>query len=119
MCTADLCAQTKVRLDCVRPETWAAAFRLVALVGRLEIIAACDGRHADRSFHYVGLALDLVPLGSDFARLATAARRDPAVGGVVLERTHVHVDLGDRVAGKRYVEVPGWRGFEWRAAYAR
>lgn len=114
VCTRDLCAQSKVRLDCVRPEMWAVAFRLVERVGRLAIIAGCDGRHAERSFHYTGRALDLQPLATSQAALAAAARSDPTVGGVIMEGTHVHVDVGDRAPGLRYVVAPGVRGFEPR-----
>lgn len=62
------------------------------------LTSATDGRHMRGSLHYVGAAVDIrLPEGVDATRVRVAL--ETALGGpdrdfdVVLEKTHIHVEL--------------------------
>jgi len=90
--------QPQVRgLTCLKPETLAMVKELIAAIGPIQITSTCGGRHARRSQHYLGKAIDFRPLTTSARRAAQAARAIEAVGGVgTYSNGLVHVDVGDR-----------------------
>ena len=66
-------------------------------VGRLEITSGCDGKHAPRSFHYSGQAVDFRPLDASQEAVVEVLQRLPEVGGIgTYPRKLVHADIGAR-----------------------
>lgn len=84
-------------LSCLKPETLAMIRELTAKIGPIQITSTCGGRHARRSQHYQGKAIDFRPLKVSMRTAARAARAMDSVGGVGTYRNGlVHVDVGDR-----------------------
>ena len=101
-------------LSCLKPEALAMVRELTEKIGAIEITSTCGGRHARRSQHYSGNAIDFRPLQVSARAAAKAARSIANVGGVGTYRNGlVHADVGDRLAS--------WhgRGKRSRVAYNR
>jgi uncharacterized protein YcbK (DUF882 family) len=101
-------------LSCLKPETLAMIRELTERIGAIQITSTCGGRHARRSQHYSGNAIDFRPLHVSARVAARAARAIGHVGGVGTYRSGlVHADVGDRLAS--------WhgRGKRSRVAYNR
>jgi hypothetical protein len=81
-CEGNFCYQKKVRASCLKPGVWDMLNKLVARIGRLEITSACDGKHARRSYHYVGQAVDFRPMQATPRQAVAALRTMPEVGGM-------------------------------------
>ena len=81
-CDGSFCYQKKARVSCLKPSTWDMMRKIAARAGRIEITSACDGKHARRSYHYVGQAVDFRPMQTS-ARVALGLLRGMAeVGGI-------------------------------------
>ena len=84
-------------LGCLKPETLAMVKELIAKIGPIQITSTCGGRHARRSQHYVGKAIDFRPLATSARKAASAAKQIEAVGGVgTYSNGLVQVDVGER-----------------------
>lgn len=84
-------------LNCLKPETLTMIKDLIATIGPIQITSTCGGRHARRSQHYLGKAIDFRPLATSPRKAAKAARSIESVGGVgTYSNGLVHVDVGDR-----------------------
>lgn len=84
-------------LSCLKPATLAMVKELIAAIGPIQITSTCGGRHARRSQHYLGKAIDFRPLTTSARRAAKAARAIESVGGVgTYSNGLVHVDVGER-----------------------
>lgn len=82
---------------CLKRETLAMIDELVAKIGPIQITSTCGGRHARRSQHYSGKAIDFRPLATSARKAAAAARSLESVGGVgTYSNGLVHADVGDR-----------------------
>lgn len=82
---------------CLKRETLAMIDELVAKIGPIQITSTCGGRHARRSQHYSGKAIDFRPLATSPRKAAAAARSLESVGGVgTYSNGLVHVDVGER-----------------------
>lgn len=69
--------------------------------GGITITSALDGTHSASSWHYYGLAVDLRTFYFSAARkLKVAERLRAALPGydVVVEKTHIHVEIGNDLA---------------------
>ena len=72
---------------------------LVDQIGPIRITSTCGGRHARRSQHYRGNAIDFRPLAVSRRAAVAAARRLGSTGGVgSYSNGIVHVDVGAREA---------------------
>jgi hypothetical protein len=126
-CDGNFCYQKKARVSCFRPEIWSVLHKIVARVGRIEITSGCDGKHATRSFHYVGQAVDFRPMQVSQKTILAVLRSMPEVGGIGAYSTgFVHADVGARKAAwfghrrSRYASAKGRRLVAAaEAAYAR
>jgi uncharacterized protein YcbK (DUF882 family) len=85
-------------LSCLTSQARTMVHRLAEKIGPIEITSTCRGRHARRSQHYRGNAVDFRPKAVS-ARVAVAALRGlPEVGGVgSYGNGIVHADVGDLV----------------------
>jgi len=84
-------------LGCLKPKTLAMVRELIAKIGPIMITSTCGGRHARRSQHYVGKAIDFRPLATSARKAVAAAKQIEAAGGVgSYPNGVVHVDVGDR-----------------------
>lgn len=82
---------------CLKRETLAMIDQLVAKIGPIQITSTCGGRHARRSQHYRGKAIDFRPLATSPRKAAAAARSLESVGGVgTYSNGLVHADVGER-----------------------
>src|SRR5688500_18988596 len=96
-CEGSFCYQKKARVSCLRPEMWNVLHKVVARIGRIEITSACDGRHARRSFHYVGKAVDFRPMQVSSRTAHSVLRTMPEIGGIGTYTTgFLHADIGER-----------------------
>ena len=109
-------------LACLKPEALAMIKELVAQIGPIQITSTCGGRHARRSQHYRGNAIDFRPLATSPRKAAAAARALASVGGVgSYSNGLVHADIGERELSwyghkrSRYASV-GKRGHYTRLA---
>jgi uncharacterized protein YcbK (DUF882 family) len=83
--------------SCLKPETLAMISELVAKIGPIQITSTCGGRHARRSQHYSGKAIDFRPLAASTRAAVAAAKALDATGGVgSYPGGLVHVDVGER-----------------------
>jgi uncharacterized protein YcbK (DUF882 family) len=97
---------------CLKPETLAMIDQLIAKIGPIQITSTCGGRHARRSQHYLGKAIDFRPLNTTPRRAAAAARELDSVGGVgSYSNGLVHVDVGERELS--------WYGHKRKRRYAQ
>lgn len=112
-CEGNFCYQKKTRVNCLRPGVWDVLNKVVARVGRLEITSACDGKHASRSFHYSGQAVDFRAMQATQRAVVAVLRTLPEVGGIgTYARSLVHADIG----GRKFA----WHGQQTgRVRYAR
>lgn len=102
-------------LSCLRPATLAMIKELVAKIGPIQITSTCGGRHARRSQHYSGNAIDFRPLATTARRAVAAAKTLSNRGGIgSYPNGIVHVDVGLREAtwyghkrstGRRYTRI--------------
>jgi hypothetical protein len=84
-------------VDCLKAGVWRVLEIVAAEVGRLEITSGCDGKHAPRSFHYSGQAVDFRPLDASQEAVVAVLQRLPEVGGIgTYARKLVHADIGAR-----------------------
>ena len=61
--TGSISLQPQVKgLGCLRSETRAMVRSLVSRIGPIQITSTCGGRHASRSQHYRGKAIDFRPI---------------------------------------------------------
>jgi hypothetical protein len=81
-CEGDFCYQKKARTSCLKPEVWSILHKVAARVGRLEITSGCDGKHAKRSYHYSGRAVDFRPMQASASATLGVLRGMPEVGGI-------------------------------------
>ena len=96
-CEGSFCYQKKARVNCLRPGVWRVLDIVAARVGRLEITSACDGKHAPRSFHYNGQAVDFRAMDASQQAVVAVLRTLPEVGGIgTYTRNLVHADIGAR-----------------------
>ena len=105
-------------MSCLKPETLAMIGELVAKIGPIQITSTCGGRHARRSQHYSGKAIDFRPLATSARAAVAAAKALDSTGGVgSYPGGLVHVDVGEREfawyghkRGKRhYAQLAGRR----------
>lgn len=98
-------------LSCLKAETIAMIKELTDRIGPIQITSTCGGRHARRSQHYSGNAIDFRPRATSARKAAAVAKTLDNVGGVgTYSNGLVHVDVGDRQiswhgrkgAGRRY-----------------
>lgn len=89
--------QPQVRgLGCLKPEAIAMIKELTDKIGPIEITSTCGGRHAKRSQHYSGNAIDFRPRATSARKAAAVAKTLDNVGGVgTYSNGLVHVDVGD------------------------
>jgi uncharacterized protein YcbK (DUF882 family) len=94
-CHGNLCFQNKARVSCLKPAVWGILHQVAARVGPIEVTSGCDGKHARRSHHYTGGAVDFRPMRAS-SRLAVAVLRTlPEVGGIgTYSNGLVHADIG-------------------------
>jgi hypothetical protein len=93
-CEGNFCFQKKARVSCLKPDVWDMLNKLVARIGRLEITSACDGKHARRSYHYLGQAVDFRPMQATPREAVAALRSMPEVGGIGTYGTGLlHADI--------------------------
>ena len=98
-CKGNFCFQKKADVSCLKPGVWNVLNKVVARVGRLEITSACDGKHASRSFHYSGRAVDFRAINTSQRAVVAVLRKLPEVGGIgTYTRSLVHADIGGRKA---------------------
>jgi uncharacterized protein YcbK (DUF882 family) len=84
-------------LGCLKPETIAMVKELIAKIGPIQITSTCGGRHARRSQHYRGNAIDFRPLATSTRKAVAAAKALESTGGVgSYPNGIVHADVGDR-----------------------
>ena len=96
-CQGDLCFQNKARVSCLKPEVWSILHQITARIGRIEVTSGCDGRHARRSLHYTGQAVDFRPMASSTRAALAVLRSLPSVGGIgSYPNGLVHADVGER-----------------------
>ncbi|WP_181832729.1 DUF882 domain-containing protein [Bosea caraganae] len=70
---------------------------LVAKIGPIQITSTCGGRHARRSQHYSGNAVDFRPMATSARKAVAVAKALESTGGVgSYPNGVVHVDVGDR-----------------------
>ena len=81
-CDGNLCFQKKARVECLRPEVWAILHKVAEKIGRIEVASGCDGRHARRSYHYSGQAVDFRPMQASSRAAVAVLRGLPEVGGI-------------------------------------
>ncbi len=95
-CKGDLCFQSKARTSCLKPQVWNVLRSVAARVGPLEVTSGCDGRHARRSHHYSGRAVDFRPMRASSRSAIAVLRSLPQVGGVgSYSKGLVHADIGE------------------------
>jgi uncharacterized protein YcbK (DUF882 family) len=102
-------------LNCLRPEALSMIKELVGKIGPIQITSTCGGRHARRSQHYSGNAIDFRPLATSARRAVAAAKTLSNRGGIgSYPNGIVHVDVGMREAtwyghkrstGRRYTRI--------------
>jgi hypothetical protein len=97
--TGSISYQPQVKsLGCLRSETRAMVRHLVARIGPIQITSTCGGRHARRSQHYRGNAVDFRPRATSSRGAVAALKRMPGVGGVgSYSNGIVHADVGPLV----------------------
>jgi uncharacterized protein YcbK (DUF882 family) len=84
-------------LGCLKPEAVAMVRELIAKIGPIQITSTCGGRHARRSQHYRGNAIDFRPLATSTRKAVAAAKALESTGGVgSYPNGIVHADVGDR-----------------------
>jgi uncharacterized protein YcbK (DUF882 family) len=84
-------------LGCLKPEAIAMIKELTDKIGAIQITSTCGGRHARRSQHYSGNAIDFRPRATSARKAAAIAKTLDNVGGVgTYSNGLVHVDVGDR-----------------------
>ena len=94
-CRGNLCFQSKARTSCLKPQVWSALRAVAARIGPLEVTSGCDGRHARRSHHYSGRAVDFRPMRASSRSAVAVLRTLPQVGGVgTYSNGLVHADIG-------------------------
>ncbi|WP_332682284.1 DUF882 domain-containing protein [Bosea sp. (in: a-proteobacteria)] len=70
---------------------------LVAKIGPIQITSTCGGRHARRSQHYRGKAIDFRPLATSTRAAVAAAKALESTGGIgSYPNGIVHADVGER-----------------------
>jgi hypothetical protein len=85
-CKGDLCFQSKARTSCLKPQVWSILRTVAARVGPLEVTSGCDGRHARRSHHYSGRAVDFRPMRAPARSAIACCVRCRRLGRGVLQR---------------------------------
>lgn len=84
-------------LACLKPEALAMIKELVAQIGPIQITSTCGGRHARRSQHYRGNAIDFRPLATSTRKAVAATKALASTGGVgSYSNGLIHADVGDR-----------------------
>ena len=84
-------------LSCLKPETLAMIKELVDKIGPIQITSTCGGRHARRSQHYRGNAIDFRPLATSTRKAVAATKALASTGGVgSYPNGLIHADVGDR-----------------------
>jgi len=82
---------------CLKPETLAMIKELVDKIGPIQITSTCGGRHARRSQHYRGNAIDFRPLATSTRKAVAATKALASTGGVgSYPNGLIHADVGDR-----------------------
>jgi hypothetical protein len=112
-CQGDICFQKKAKVSCLNPAVWGILHKVTAQVGPVEVTSGCDGKHARRSHHYTGSAVDFRPMRAS-SRMAVAVLRTlPEVGGIgTYSNGLVHADI----AARKFA----WHGHgKQRVSYAR
>ena len=126
--TGSISLQPQVKgLGCLRSETRAMVRSLVSRIGPIQITSTCGGRHASRSQHYRGKAIDFRPRAASVRGAVAALRRMPQVGGVgSYSNGIVHADVGERVhswhgrgSGRRYARGKAYGRYARLASYRR
>lgn len=112
-CEGQFCFQKKARVSCLKPGVWDVLRKVAAQVGRLEITSGCDGKHAPRSHHYTGNAVDFRPMQASPRAALAVLRSLPEVGGIgTYSNGLLHADI----AARKFA----WHGFrKARVRYAR
>lgn len=83
-------------LGCLKPATVAMIKELTDKIGPIQITSTCGGRHARRSHHYSGKAIDFRPLATSARKAVAVAKSLESTGGVgSYPNGIVHVDVGD------------------------
>lgn len=96
-CEGNLCFQKKARVACLRPEVWSLLHKLASRIGRLEVTSGCDGRHARRSHHHTGSAVDFRPMQASQRVALVVMRSMPEVGGIgVYSNGLLHADIREQ-----------------------
>ena len=96
-CDREICFQPKAKVGCLTSTTWGMLDRLVARIGVIEVASACDGRHARRSAHYRGEAIDFRPLQATPRAAIAVLKTMPEVGGIgSYSNGLVHADVAPR-----------------------
>lgn len=84
-------------LGCLKPEAVSMVRELTDRIGAIQITSTCGGRHARRSQHYSGKAIDFRPLATSARKAVAVAKALDNTGGVgSYPNGIVHVDVGDR-----------------------
>ena len=84
-------------LGCLKPEAVSMVKELIDKIGPIQITSTCGGRHARRSQHYHGKAIDFRPLATSARKAVAVAKALESTGGVgSYPNGIVHVDVGDR-----------------------
>ena len=81
-CDGRFCFQKKARTSCLQSEMWGVLNKVATQVGRLEITSGCDGKHAKKSYHYSGRAVDFRPMDASVRTTLAVLREMPDVGGI-------------------------------------
>ena len=112
-CEGNLCFQKKARVSCLKPAVWGVLNKVAARVGRIEVTSGCDGKHAPRSHHYTGSAVDFRPMQASQRATLAVLRTLPEVGGIgTYSNGLLHADI----AARKFA----WHGFrKARVRYAR
>jgi hypothetical protein len=96
-CQGNLCFQNKARVSCLKPAVWGILHKVAAQVGRIEVTSGCDGKHARRSHHYTGSAVDFRPMQASPRAALAVLRTLPEVGGIgTYSNGLLHADIGAR-----------------------
>ena len=112
-CQGNLCFQNKARVSCLKPAVWGILHKVAAQVGRIEVTSGCDGKHARRSYHYSGQAVDFRPMQTSSRATLAALRSLPEVGGIgTYSNGLLHADIR--------AQKFAWHGFrKARVRYAK
>jgi hypothetical protein len=97
-CSGSVCLQPQVKgLTCLKNETRKLVEAIVARIGAIEITSTCGGRHARRSAHYSGKAIDFRPKAVASRTAVAQLRTLPEARGIgSYSNGLLHADVADR-----------------------